>query len=163
LYDANANLVQQGTEDEQEAATTALKGKKGWYFDLKEDAEWVGEKGLSSPIILDNRVFFTTYVPGANDSDNDVCGSPVEGYGKLYAVDIFNGSAVYPNWDGSGDDANFTKEDRDYDLWAGIPSGVVPVFQPKGVMLVVGGGGGGGTFDPDIQLPVVRTFWMQER
>jgi type IV pilus assembly protein PilY1 len=163
LYDATANLIQQGTDAQREAALAAIKQKKGWYMDLSESGTWIGEKGLSSPIILDNKAFFTTYVPGANESPNDSCGSPVEGYGRLYALNILNAAAVYPNWDGTGDTANLTKEDRDYDLWAGIPSNVVPVFQPGGVTLVVGGGGGGGTFDPDIDLPVVRTFWLQER
>ncbi len=163
LYDATANLVQQGTDEEVTAAIEALKSKQGWYFDLSENGAWIGEKGLSSPIILDNRAFFTTYIPGANDNADDTCGSPVEGFGRLYAVDILNASAVYPNWDGVGDSSNYTKEDRDYDLWAGIPSSAVPIFQPEGVTLIVGGGGGGGTFDPDIELPVIRTFWLQPR
>ncbi len=163
LYDATANLVQQGTDAEKTAAIEALNAKSGWFIDLSEDGTWIGEKGLSSPIILDNRVFFTTYIPGANTNADDTCGSPVEGFGRLYAVDILNAQAVYPNWDGTGDVSNYTKEDRDYDLWAGIPSAVVPIFQENGITLIVGGGGGGGTFDPNIELPMIRTFWLQSR
>ena len=81
--------------------------------------------------------------------------------GKLYQVDILDGSAVQ-NWDGVGDDTNLTKSDRVFGLGSGIPSQAVPIFQPEGITLLIGGGGGATSVDPDISLPRVRTYWGQE-
>ncbi len=64
-----------------------------------------------------------------------------EGSGLLYAINVLNGAAVYPNWDDVGDDSNLTKADRTYTL---------------------GGGGGATTIDPNLALPRQRTYWGQE-
>jgi type IV pilus assembly protein PilY1 len=92
-----------------------LKAADGWFIDL----EGVGEKGLAAPVVLDGKIFFTTYVP-EKVIDPTNC-SIQEGVGKLYAVDVLDGSAVQ-NWDGVGDDTNLTKSDRTYGLGSGIPS-----------------------------------------
>jgi type IV pilus assembly protein PilY1 len=133
----------------------ALKAAEGWYIDL----EGVGEKGLAAPVILDGRIFFTTYVP-EKVIDPTQC-SIQEGAGKLYQIDVLDGSAVQ-NWDGVGDDNNLTKSDRTYGLGSGIPSQAVPIFQPEGITLLIGGGGGATSVDPNIALPRVRTYWGQE-
>ncbi len=133
----------------------ALKAAEGWYIDL----EGSGEKGLAAPVVLDGKIFFTTYVP-EKVIDPTKC-SIQEGTGKLYAVDVLDGSAVM-NWDGVGDDTNLTKSDRTYGLGSGIPSQAVPIFQPEGITLLIGGGGGATSVDPDIGLPRTRTYWGQE-
>lgn len=162
LFDATSNVIQQGTDDEITASITVIKGKKGWFIDLKEyDGTWVGEKGLASPLILDGKLFYTTYVPGLTSLDP--CAAAVEGGGRLYAIDLLNGGAVldwYNNNDDDGDD--LIKEDRRYQLGAGIPSEAVAIFQPTGVSVVVGSGGGGYVADPEVGLPKHRTFWMQQ-
>lgn len=160
LFDATSNLIQVGTATEKTAALDKLSVATGWYFDLKETTspEYVGEKGLSSPIVLDNKIFFTTFLPQAN-LDNPCEGA--EGTGRLYAVDVFNAQAVYKNWSGADPDA-YETPDRIFGLGGGIPSGAVPIFQKEGVTLMVGGGGGATSIDPNIDLPRVRTYWYQE-
>jgi hypothetical protein len=82
--------------------------------------------------------------------------------GLLYAINVLNGAAVYPNWDDVGDDFNLTKADRTYTLGGGIPSSAVPIFQEEGITLLIGGGGGATTIDPNLALPRQRTYWGQE-
>ena len=132
-----------------------LKAAKGWFIELEDS----GEKGLAAPVVLDGKIFFTTYVP-EKVIDPANC-SIQEGVGKLYAVDILNGNAV-ENWDGVGDDTNLTKSDRTFGLGSGIPSQAVPIFQPEGITLLIGGGGGATSVNPNIALPRVRTYWDQE-
>ncbi len=136
-----------------------------WYFDLKElDGSWIGEKGLSRPLILSGRLFFTTFLPDASGTGVDLCATPIEGSGRLFAVDLLTAAAVYPNWDGVGDNANYTRADRTYDTsLPGIPSEPVPVFQPKGVTIIIGGGGGGTSFDPDVGMPTFINYWHQSQ
>ncbi len=171
LFDATNNLIQQGTDEQIATAKVDIKGKKGWFIDLKEyDNSWVGEKGLSSPLILDGKLFFTTYVPGL--APEDPCSPMVEGGGRLYAVDLITGGAVY-DWyggtsvpedgdeteDSGGTDPNFTKEDRRYDdIGGGIPSEPKADFDEEGVRVVVDKT----VIDPNVGLPRSRTFWMQQ-
>ena len=75
-------------------------------------------------------------------------------------MDVLNGNAVQ-NWDGVGDDSNLTKSDRTYGLGSGIPSQVVPIFQPEGITLLIGGGGAT-SVNPNIAMSRVRTCWGQE-
>lgn len=159
LFDATSHVIQQGTDEEIEIAITDIKGKKGWFIDFKEyDDSWVGEKGLASPLILDGKLFYTTYVPGLTSTDP--CAAAVEGGGRLYAVDMLTGGAVF-DWDES-ENSDLEKEDRRYQLGAGIPSETGVIFQPTGVSVIVGSGGGGYVVDPEVGLPKHRTFWMQQ-
>ncbi|MEE9337105.1 MAG: PilC/PilY family type IV pilus protein [Methylococcaceae bacterium] len=159
LFDATSNVIQQGTDEAIEVAITDIKGKKGWFIDFKEyDGSWVGEKGLASPLILDGKLFYTTYVPGLTSTDP--CAAAVEGGGRLYAVDMLTGGAVF-DWDES-ENTDLEKEDRRYQLGAGIPSETGVIFQPTGVSVIVGSGGGGYVVDPEVGLPKHRTFWMQQ-
>ncbi|MEE9355516.1 MAG: PilC/PilY family type IV pilus protein [Methylococcaceae bacterium] len=180
LHDATENLIFEGTAGEdgtKQAALDELKDSKGWFIDLKEySGDWIGEKGLSSPLILDGKIFYTTYVPGL--TSDDPCAPAVEGGGRLYAINLLSAGAVYDWYDESDDEDedededenedenedpnDLTKEDRRYQLGGGIPSGAAAVFQKNGVSLVVGTGGGATTLDPDVGLPRHRTFWIQE-
>ncbi len=165
LYDATANLIQNADGSEDTTEVASLKTKSGWYINLNEpsDSSWIGEKGLSRSLILDGKLLFTTFIPGAGSSNADLCGSPVGGSGRFYVIDVLNATAVYPDWDGEGDSSNYTRTDRTYDnTLPGIPSEPVPVFQKTGVTIVIGGGGGGFVFDPDVDLPKVETFWYEE-
>ena len=134
---------------------TDLQASNGYYIDLEDD----GEKGLSSPVVLEGKVFFTTYLPDASASGS-TC-AIVEGVGRLYGFNVLNGAAAY-NWDETGDDTVTTKSDRTYALESGIPSSAVPIFQEKGITLLIGGGGGATTVDPNIALPRVRTYWTAQ-
>ena len=83
-----------------------LNYSKGWKIEL----EGRGEKGLSSPVVVDGKVFFTTYTPGISTNS---CSAP-EGGGQLYIVDIQDGAASF----GLA---------RDFTLGPGIPASVTAV------------------------------------
>jgi type IV pilus assembly protein PilY1 len=138
------------------ADLTALKDADGYFLDF----EGKGEKGLASPVVLGGTAFFTSYLPDGVVTAT-TC-SLAEGSGLLYAINVLNGAAVYPNWDDVGDDTNLTKADRTYTLGGGIPSSAVPIFQEEGITLLIGGGGGATTIDPNLALPRSRTYWGQE-
>ncbi len=166
LYNATDNLIQTADDSEDATKVALLKAKSGWYINLNEpsDSSWIGEKGLSRPLILDGKLLFTTFIPGTGNSNADTCDAPVDGSGRFYVIDALNATAVYSDWDGAGDSTNFTRTDRTYDsTLPGIPSEPVPVFQKTGVTVVIGGGGGGFVFDPDVDLPKIETFWFEEQ
>ena len=158
LYDATADLIQVGEEGEQAAAKSALIASSGWYIDLTEDGTKEGEKGLSSPIVLAGKLFFTTFIPG----DHDPCSATL-GVGRLYGLDVITAGALFEDWFEDGIDNQFESGDRTYALGGGIPSSAVPIFQKQGVTLLIGTGGGAESVDPDITLPRVKTYWYQEQ
>jgi type IV pilus assembly protein PilY1 len=155
LYDATANLIQDGSPSEKATALTLLKAAKGWFIDLVEVASWKGEKALAPSITLNGVVYYTTYLPADPDANN-TC-KPQEGSGRLYALNLLNAEAATEQ---TGDNT-LNKADRTVDLGGGIPSELVPVFQETGVTGLVGVGGGAKDIDPNIKLPRVKTFWHQ--
>ena len=183
LYDATANLIQESSDDTVVAAQTLLlKGADGWYINLKDDAaapnDYIGEKGLSRPLIAAGKLFFTTYTPDLAVSSTGC--QAAEGAGRLYAMNIFNGGAAY-DWDGLGG-TDLTKADRVSVLGSGIPSSVSPLFLadqappvsdppddddngdpvPPGstILLAVGISNGIQVIDPEIATPAGPTYWF---
>lgn len=70
---------------------------RGWFILLVEaDGSAVGEKVVSSPIIYNGVVYFTTYIPEpAGVVTTDPCANPgAKGSGYLYAMDAKTGAAV---------------------------------------------------------------------
>jgi len=109
------------------------QNNRGWYLELLEDdGSSVGEKIVSSPIIFNGVVYFTTYVPdNSTCTTGDPCANPgSSGTGYIYAVDYKYGGAVMNlDQDTSGE---ITKSDRRFALKT---SGVPPeprVVTPKG-------------------------------
>ena len=162
LFDTTENLIQVGSDGvggEQELAQSAMKASGGWFIDLVDDSgSKAGEKGLSAPIILAGKLFFTTFLPS---EISDPC-QVIVGSGRLYGINAISAQAEFEDWLEGGDDASFETGDRTYSLGGGIPSSAVPIFQDKGVTLLIGTGGGAESVDPDISLPRVRTYWYQE-
>ncbi len=76
FYDATDNVLQVGNDAMRNEAKVLLQTKHGLFIDLVDK----GEKGLSSPIVLDGKVFFTTFVPPG--SVNTGAGGPGEGAGE---------------------------------------------------------------------------------
>jgi type IV pilus assembly protein PilY1 len=67
LFDATDNVIQESAEESEiQANKEELNSKNGWFIDLKES----GEKGLSSPVVFNGQVYFTTFVP-MDDDDSD--------------------------------------------------------------------------------------------
>ncbi len=85
----------------------------GWYIKFSSRP---GEKVMSSPLLFNKIVFFTTYVPGSSSAVGDPCSISSLGEGRLYALDYLTGQAVL-NFDTS-DDA----PERSISLGVGIPS-----------------------------------------
>ncbi len=104
--------------------------KPGWYYEFSRD----GEKVLSSPVILDNTILFTTYAPGGDDLDDDPC---VVRFGEayLYAADMVTGSPP-----SDSDSSNFGDDSLINDLdWSGekldqstIPPSPSVIYQEGG-------------------------------
>lgn len=112
LYDATDNLVQEGTDAQRQAASTALSNSDGWFIRLKRD----GEKVMASSTTANNEVYVTTYEPKAS---SDPCVPPT-GTARLYHLSVFDGSAVR-NYDDVGTDDKLTKDDREVELENPIP------------------------------------------
>jgi len=149
LFDVTDIVDPEGTD------LSNLQNADGYYIDFVD----TGEKGLSSPIVLGGKVFFTTYLP--EQVVNVAACKLAEGAGLLYGIDVLNGTAVF-NWDQSPDTDPLSIADRRMTLGAGIPSSAVPIFQPDGISLLIGGSSGGTVVKPGLELPRSRTFWFQE-
>jgi type IV pilus assembly protein PilY1 len=112
LYDASDHLLTSSDENEREIADKDFAEKHGWLINLTQG----GEKVLSSPLILDYKVFFTTYLPAA--SNESLC-APPSGNSRSYLINLINGSAV-TDLNNNGETEN---DDRFADL---LQSGIAP-------------------------------------
>jgi type IV pilus assembly protein PilY1 len=136
---------------EDEADLTELRAGRGWYLTLEGE----GEKGLSSPVTLKGKLFFTTYLP---TQSSDAC-YPAEGAGRLYGVDVLTARPIF-NWGTA--QAPGTKAARVYLLRSGVPSAAIPFVSKEGIRVLVGAGPGVSSIDPLIPLPWQRSYWVQE-
>lgn len=98
LYDATLHLLTSSDAAEKELATEAFANKDGWMMRLTQG----GEKALASPLIIDFKVFFTTYLPAS--SSDSVCAPPT-GNSRAYLVNLLNGNAVTDLNDNGEEDA----------------------------------------------------------
>lgn len=87
MYNATAQLLNSDDESVRNAASAAFATKSGWMIDFGTS----GEKVLSSPLIIDYKIFFTTYIPA--ESSTSSCAPPA-GNSRAYLVNILNGNAV---------------------------------------------------------------------
>ncbi len=135
LYDATANLIQDGEMADQTAALESLKETYGWYIDLESS----GEKNLSAPLVVQGVAYFTTFVPPTIDASTDCV--TAEGSGWIYALDILTGAAINSDYDETNGDL-IEKSDRHKIIGEGIPSKVVPLAIGDKIVLLTGSGGG---------------------
>ncbi len=162
LHNATPNDIQDGTDSEKIAAQADLYSKKGWYITLENS----GEKSLASSITVNGTIFFTTFSPEAGNVN--VC-IPSPGDGRLYAVALKNGGAVYDFTQNGGDP---TKEDRVTEMGDMILDMPTPHVDETGrirLLFPAGGGGGAGSYisDPilDTEEDIKRAkgvYWYQE-
>lgn len=87
LYDATDHLLTSTDQTERDLAAQTFANKKGWRMRLTQG----GEKVLASPLILDYKIFFTTYLPAS--ASNSLCAPPT-GNSRAYLVNMLNGNAV---------------------------------------------------------------------
>lgn len=151
LMDVTENLIQQGSEDEQEAAESALAEAQGWYIRFTRD----GEKVLSMSTTLSGDVYFTTFEPsGALDP----C-VPAAGQSRLYHVSLRDGSAVV-NYDQVGTDDALTESDRYVDLkTTGLPPSPQAITIDGDDIIVAGTET---LLPPDPSALVRKIYWYEE-
>ncbi|MFL2545859.1 MAG: pilus assembly protein [Candidatus Rariloculaceae bacterium] len=141
-------------------------GAAGWRFELR-DGGWNGEKVLAEARTFGNKVFFTSFTPGATPTQNDC--NPALGTNRLYIMDIFNGGPV-TNLDESAEEGILTETDRYIEFDGSIPSEVQFLFPspddpncigedctPPPVACV-----GVHCLQLEFENNPIRTFWSQE-
>jgi len=123
----------------------------------------VGEKVVSSPLIYDGVIYFSTYVPDDDDEDNsdDPCAvSGAGGNGYLYALGYKYGEAAI-NYDTDNDDGEekvLGRQDRRKKLKnKGIPPQPVLVAHEGKPTIIIGFE----TTDPIAPVGLERAFWRQ--
>lgn len=79
------------TPPSSESENIAFGKKLGWYFDFKSR----GEKSLTAGLIVDGKVFFTSYVPPTETVSDTLCS--VSGEGRLYPFDLHKGTRTLSN------------------------------------------------------------------
>lgn len=160
LYDTTLNLIgDDGTDTQREAAAASLAGAKGWYISLEEvDGTFIGEKGLSEPLILSGTAIVTTYIPQDINPDPDasVC-QPRAGTGLIYYLNVTDGSPTF-NLSSTTDDTK-TREDRhEYLQRGGIPpSPSVIITQGGDSTLCVGTE----CWDAGLGLDLQKMYWYE--
>ncbi len=87
LYDATNHLLTSENDTEKELEMNKFADKQGWMIRLTQG----GEKVLASPLILDYKIFFTTYLPAT--SSDSLC-APPSGNSRAYLVNLLNGNAI---------------------------------------------------------------------
>jgi type IV pilus assembly protein PilY1 len=135
---------------QEQAACAPADLAHGWKLALAAP----GEKGVSSPLVSNGRVLFTSYVP-ADDAGPEAC-SPALGSGRAYLVKLANGSAGLPP---AGELEPPGARYRHVDIGPGIPAEVVPY----GDRVLVPGKGIDGS--PFVTIPGPtrwRVYWREE-
>lgn len=105
LYDATAHLLTSTDQQQKEIEVNNFATKNGWLITLGTG----GEKVLASPLILNYRLLFTTYLPATLSTS--ACAPPT-GTSRAYLVELINGNAVTD----LDNDGILEHEDRHADL-----------------------------------------------
>jgi type IV pilus assembly protein PilY1 len=117
------------TEDDLTDVTTGPPDDEvetGWFIELRDD-----EKVFDGPTVFARTVYFSTYTPG--DESSDEC-SQEAGTARLWAVGMLDGQADDP-WDDDADD----DDERSKTIGSGIPSKTQVAVDADGdALLVVG-------------------------
>jgi type IV pilus assembly protein PilY1 len=154
LVDVTDNLIQQGDDTQKAAVRTALDTGYGWYIRLTN----AGEKLTSSPKLLNKKLYFTTFTPGALANNDDPCTVSYDyGVSRLYAVDYLTGAAVY-NFNG---DDQWTRADRSKIIGTSIAGEPVLTTNGDTTSLYYGSGGKFEGMPVETSSLVRRYFWRQ--
>jgi type IV pilus assembly protein PilY1 len=87
LFDISSNVLNEGTDNEKDIASTALAAANGWRLDLASS----GEKSLSKSLTINGKVFFTTFVPNGVLTNINIC-EPQPGSGILNVISLLTGN-----------------------------------------------------------------------
>jgi len=152
LIDVTSNQFQ--TANSLDIASSGIKTSKGWYINLVDGSNWVGEKSLARTGIFGGTLYVTTFTPASAATGQTTCAAN-EGLGTLYAINILNGAAG-TDLDGSG--GALTTGDRKTNVGGGIPSEHVIVIREGGNSDLVGTSSPGAVDD---NLKRAKTYWFQ--
>lgn len=145
-----ADLVDVSGYSYSAATYASLETEDGWYIKLNERS---GEKIMSSPLVFNKIVFFTTYAPEPGNAFTDKCSLEGLGGGRLYALNYLTGEAAM-NFDTSNDTSDgevLAKSDRSLSLGVGIPSPpTLIVTEDGGAKLIIGTAGPDGDIKPEV-------------
>lgn len=166
LVNVTDNLIQLGTDIQKEATAVSLENSRGWFFELENP----GEKIISSVIVYNGVLYFTTYEPEPADAPDlvDPCAQAGGlGISRFYAVDYLTGGAVQDydestdETDGEGKTVTYGKRDRSKVIGSSIASSPVVAVFASGAVIYVGVEGGIETIDPVEDLSMNRFYWRQ--
>jgi type IV pilus assembly protein PilY1 len=87
LYDATEHLLSSNNAEVRAVQSSLFASKDGWMIRLTQN----GEKVLASPLILDYKIFFTTYLPASSSAS--ACAPPT-GNSRAYLVNLIDANAV---------------------------------------------------------------------
>jgi type IV pilus assembly protein PilY1 len=151
-----------------------LKGmnSKGWFirlgYELGEHKR-PGEQVVSSPIVFDGIVYFTTYAPDLNAAAGDKCLKHNDGEGFLYAVDYLTGEAIREfNFSLTEEQKagkvglNETNRRYSFGQGSGMPTKPRLTMTDSGPVLTVGTKDGPITFPVPRKSKVKEYFWLQK-
>ncbi len=141
------------TEEQKTQKYQLLETKAGWWFSLPN----LGEKVVSSPVVFDKAVWFTTFAPSsASTGGTDRCTLPGGvGTARLYAVNYETGSAMF-DLDEDGD------KERSVNIGGGIPSDPVVVVTKNGSYIAVGRQRGVTLQDSGSESLFKKLYWIQK-
>ncbi len=161
LLDVTANKIQEGTAEERVTALKVLNASQGWFIRLPNP----GEKVVSSPILFNKVVYFTTYTPPTSVlAASDPCATSMDrGIARLYAIDYLNGAAVYDFYEDPANPKTLTKEDRAVEIGTSIPSSPIITILKDGPRIMVGVEGGIMGRKVNTDSTVHQYYWQQIR
>lgn len=149
-------IDQSDLQDASDAPVNPGSSDAGWWIDLKSP----GEKLLGTPLLLDNRVFATTYVPA--QGNDDPC-QVQPGGGRLYEMGVFTASGLAGDDSSDPSQGGDPRDERYSDLpGQGIPPPVavfISESDPDAPAVLVGTEAVGGTPRFPARL---RTYWTEE-
>ncbi len=153
LFDATDNVIGQGSGASREDAIRRLSESRGWYIRLAG----LGEKVMSSPLIVDGVAILSTFVPQAS---TDPC-LPGTGVGAAYYLNVSNATPAFDFFQPVAG-STLTREDRKLNLKTpGIPPDTAfIVTEQEGELVNVVLHGKEVGEDPTSNA-AVRTYWYE--
>ena len=157
LYDATDNLIQQGTDTQQNSARASLLNSNGWMVRL----EVSGEKILGRTRVFRGVLLFNSFAP--RSSETFTCG-PQAGQNFFYALDIENASSVF-NLDTVDTATELNKNDRRLALRHSslAPTPSILSRGGQGAEVCVGTECFQNTLRSIGSVPMNRNFWLEKR
>jgi type IV pilus assembly protein PilY1 len=100
LHNATSNLAggDASTDGIRDAELSNITGAEGWFIYLDDEdnpGSWLGEKGLSEPLIIEGVAIVTTYTPNLTVSTANC--DPNIGLGKIYFLNILDATPAFPS------------------------------------------------------------------